>query len=61
MRRTAEAANDRHGLVADRYWRRMIAEKRAEMVAAGISEEAVECELRAFSDSVFSLIGERCA
>lgn len=61
VRRTAEAVNDRHGSEADFYWRRMIAEKRAAMVAAGISEEAVECELRAFSDSVFSQMGVRCA
>lgn len=61
VQRTADAVVRRHGIDADCYWRRMIADKRTEMVAAGISEEAVECELRAFSDSVFSLIGERCA
>jgi hypothetical protein len=61
VRRTAEAANDRHGIAADRYWRSMITDMRARMVATGVPEEAVECELRAFSDSVFSMIGERCA
>lgn len=60
IRKTAEAVNDQHGAEADRYWQRMIAEKRAEMVAAGISEEAVESELRAFSESVFSSLKSRC-
>lgn len=61
IRRTAEAVAEKHGGEADSYWRGVIAEMREKMTAAGIGEEAVEYELRAFSTSVFSRIAEQCA
>jgi len=60
VRKAAEAVNDRHYADADTYWLRRIAVKCAEMVEAVISEEAVECELRAFTDSVFASLQNRC-
>ena len=61
VRRTADDLADRHGSEANSYWRNTIAGLRAQMTANGISEVAIESDLRAFADSVFSRIEERCA
>jgi hypothetical protein len=59
VRRAADAVAERHGHAANVYWREMIAGVRAEMMAAGVREEAIDGELRAFSASVFEQIGQR--
>ena len=59
VRKAAAAVAERHGQEANAYWRQMIADMRAQMAANGIREDAIEGELRAFSASVFTEIGER--
>lgn len=57
IRRTAHAIAERNGEDANIFWRQTIADLRVRMRSDSVSEEAIERELRAFSESVFRHIG----
>lgn len=52
IRRAAEVLADRHGKGAEQYWRQVAGGMRSQMVAAGISPEMIDAQLRDFFDAV---------
>ncbi|RUX97251.1 DUF6074 family protein [Mesorhizobium sp. M7D.F.Ca.US.004.01.2.1] len=56
IRRTVEVLSDRSGKGADQYWKQVIAGMRTQMVSAGLADDVIERELRAFADEVFGRI-----
>ena len=58
VRQTAETVMNTNGSAADRYWKRTIAGLRAQMASAGIDDDMIDSELRAFARAVFARIHE---
>lgn len=56
VRRTAEVLLNKSGKGADHYWRQVVDGMRSQMTGAGIPEEQIDRELRAFADAVFGII-----
>ena len=56
IRRTVEILKERNGKGADHYWNQVVTGMRSQMTNAGLAEDLVEIELRAFADQVFARI-----
>ncbi|TIM21269.1 MAG: hypothetical protein E5Y61_32430 [Mesorhizobium sp.] len=56
IRRTVEVLSDRTGKGGNHYWKQVIAGMRTQMVSAGLADEVIDQELRAFADEVFGRI-----
>ncbi|WP_352731198.1 DUF6074 family protein [Mesorhizobium australicum] len=56
IRHVATILRRKHGLDAARYWRQQVMVMRRQMLLAGIDDEVIEHELRAFADAVFCCV-----
>ncbi|MER8793945.1 DUF6074 family protein [Mesorhizobium sp. M0984] len=56
IRRTVEVLSDRSGKGADQYWKQVIAGMRTQMMSAGLTDDVVDRELRAFAEEVFGRV-----
>lgn len=52
IRRTAEVLAEKSGRGAEHYWKQVIAGMRSQMLAAGLADETIDSELRAFAAQV---------
>ncbi|WP_287070773.1 DUF6074 family protein [Mesorhizobium sp.] len=56
IRRAVEVLSDRTGKGGNQYWKQVIAGMRTQMVSAGLADEVIDQELRAFADEIFGRI-----